>query len=122
MKQSKKKKVYYNKLVKDNVPEIIHAAGSKCEVRELSEEEFEKELFEKIKEEAGEVIAAKDNEELTREIGDLLDVIDEIMRLKGISRADVEARRAASLMKKGGFKKRLYLVWSSDEDGYASRK
>ncbi|HCC04900.1 TPA: phosphoribosyl-ATP pyrophosphohydrolase, partial [Patescibacteria group bacterium] len=45
-------RIYYNKLVWDNVPDLIKEKGKECEVRTLDDEEFEIELMKKVEEEA----------------------------------------------------------------------
>ena len=114
-------KIFYNKLIRDKIPEVIKNRGSEFETRELSDAEFEKELLKKVSEEAQEVSSAGTREDIVREIADVIDVIEEIKELKQISVNDIETARKAMFDKKGGFKKRLFLIWSAD-DGYKSKK
>lgn len=114
-------KIYYNKLIRDRIPEKIAKAGAACETRLLTEEEFERELVKKVEEEASGMPAAASREELIEEMGDVLDVIDEVRKLKGITDAELAVTRARALEKKGGFEKRLFLLWSSD-DGYKTNE
>ena len=48
-----KEKVIYNKLVRDNIPEIIEASGKTCEMEILSDEEYLQMLDKKLDEEVG---------------------------------------------------------------------
>ncbi len=114
-------KVFYNKLIRDAIPEKIAKAGATCETRELSDEEYERELIRKIAEEGSGVLAATTREELIEELADVQDVIDEIKRFKGVSDEELAAAQANALAKKGGFTKRLFLLWSSD-DGYKTNE
>lgn len=114
-------KIFYNKLIRDLIPEKIARAGAACETRELSQEEFERELLKKIEEEATGVTAATTREELIEELADVQDVIDEVCKVKGISSAEMQEAQAKALAKKGGFAKKLFLVWSSD-DGYQTNE
>jgi predicted house-cleaning noncanonical NTP pyrophosphatase (MazG superfamily) len=43
-------KIYYNKLIRDRIPEKIAAAGADCEIRVLSDAEFAEELVKKVEE------------------------------------------------------------------------
>lgn len=110
------RKIYYHKLIRDKLPETIrgYARGADCETRTLSPKEFEKELIKKVAEEAGGLAAAKGRAQLTDELADILAAIDELKKVKKISTAEMRRAQAANLKKKGGFKKRLFLIWSSD--------
>lgn len=114
-------RVYYNKLIRDKIPEKIRGTGSDCETRELGDEEFETELLKKVEEEASGVVAATTKEEITEELADVLDVIEEIKELKGITAEAIEKAQKANRDTKGGFMKRLFLIWSSD-DGYKTNE
>lgn len=115
------KKVYYNKLVRDKIPQVIEKAGGTAEFRTLLTEEFEKELILKVGEEASGLLNAKNNEEIAKELADIQAVIDEIKKLKGITDEDVENAMHANFIKKGGFEKKLFLVWSEDT-GYKTNE
>lgn len=115
------KKIYYNKLIRDSIPERIRESGADFGVKELSDEEFEKELVKKVEEEASALPKARTKEELVSELGDVLDVIDEIKKLKGISEEELAASRAKEFERKGGFAKRLFLFWTTDS-GYRSNE
>jgi len=58
---------------------------------------------------------------LADEIADVLDVIDEIKKLKKISTQDIRQAQKKNFLHKGGFQKKLYLFWSSD-DGYKTNE
>ena len=50
-------RIYYNKLVRDSIPARIEAKGEHCGVREITDvQEFQQELFKKIKEEAASLL------------------------------------------------------------------
>ena len=115
------KKIYYNKLIRDKVPDKIHLLGSECETLELSQEEFEKELIKKVTEEARGLLNAKNDQEILEELADVMDVLDEILKIKNISREQLELQQKNNFEKKGGFSKRLFLSWSSD-DGYKTNE
>jgi predicted house-cleaning noncanonical NTP pyrophosphatase (MazG superfamily) len=116
------KRVYYRKLIRDRIPEKIRRDnGAECETRVLGAREFEKELIRKVAEEAGGMMAAKSRNELIEELADTMAVIDEVKRLKKISQSELRRAMAANFKKKGGFKKRLFLLWSSDT-GYRTNE
>ncbi len=108
-------RVYYNKLIRDTIPAIIRSKGGSYSVRKLRAKEFDEALFKKLVEEAREVRDAKGKKELESEIGDILMIIDEIKRRRKISDRDIQRAQSDNLKRKGGFAKRLFLEWSSDE-------
>lgn len=115
------KKIFYNKIIRDKIPSRIRAAGADYDARKLSKREFERELIKKVEEEASGMQNAKDKKELISEIADVLDVIDEIKSIKQITQKQIDAAQKKNFERKGGFKKRLWLRWSSD-DGYKTNE
>ncbi len=115
------KKIYYHKLIRDKIPEIIKKSGGDFEIEKLKTKDFNKELIKKVGEEASGLLTAKTKEELTSEIADVLDVIEEIKKFKNITSQQIRKAQQKALRIKGGFKKRLFLVWSSDT-GYRSNE
>lgn len=100
----------YNKLVRDKIPEIITAAGGAPEMRILDDAEYKKFLRLKLVEEAGETNAAKTRDDVVKELGDVLEVMEAVMKNEGISREEVEALKAKRRDERGGFEKRIYLI------------
>ena len=109
-------KIHYNKLIRDKIPQQILDNDAKFEVYELSEEKFEKELLKKVGEEASGLLNASSKEEIVSELADIMAVIEEIKKLKGINEDELLEAVKNNEEKKGGFEKRLFLVWSSDTD------
>lgn len=105
------KKVFHQKLVRDKIPPIIKAAGRTCEVRVMEKGDFAKALKEKLIEEGKELQAVKEKD-LVEEMADVLEVLYSLAKLYKIDFKLVEAKRAQKQKKRGGFKKRLFLVWS----------
>ena len=95
----------YNKLVRDRIPEIIEKAGKNPVTRELTEEETEKYLLEKLEEEVAEFKENKDFEELA----DILEVIEAIVALRGEHMETLEGIKADKKQERGGFRKRILL-------------
>lgn len=115
------KKIYYNKLIRDKIPEIIREKGSDCKTKTLSSVDFYKELVKKVSEEASGILGAKNKKELISEIADVLDVINEIKKVKKITSKQILRTQEENNKRKGGFKKHIYLFWSSD-DGYKTNE
>ena len=99
------KKIVYNKLVRDRIPEIIEQTGKTCTCSILSDEDYLKMLDEKLNEELAEYQEDKSMEELA----DLLEVIKAVALARGSSFEKVEEIRRAKAEKRGGFDKRIYL-------------
>jgi predicted house-cleaning noncanonical NTP pyrophosphatase (MazG superfamily) len=110
------KRVYYNKLIRDNIPEKIVKGGGEFEVRELPSDEFQQELLKKIAEEAGGLSRSRSKEDFLDELADLYAVIDALKKLEGISEEEVVKAIEDNRIRKGGFEKKLFLHWSSDND------
>jgi predicted house-cleaning noncanonical NTP pyrophosphatase (MazG superfamily) len=114
-------KVQYNKLVRDGIPDELTSLGKAFETRVLDDVEYERELLKKVVEEAEELRQAPDHHSSVKELADIFEVIDAVVDLKGISRDDIEAMRESRREKRGGFLKKIFLLWSED-DGYEARK
>ena len=99
-------KYYYNKLVRDKIVENISEKGYKSEFRRLNDEEYKLELDRKLLEEVNEVIEVHSAEE----IGDLLEVILNIMREYNISEEEVNNKMKEKRKDKGAFDNRIYLI------------
>lgn len=115
------KKIYYNKLIRDKIPEIIKKDGGDFKIKILSKDEVVNELIKKVGEESDGLANAKDRKGIIEEMGDVLDVIDEIKRVLKIKASELTKDRKKAFTKKGSFKKRIYLVWSSNT-GYKSNE
>ena len=112
-------KIYYNKLCRDKIPDIIHAKGFECEIREVDHDEYRREIARKVYEEASGVSNHSGKLSLLKELADLVITIDAIKKEYGITDEDVAQAVENSIEDKGGYEDRLYLAWSSDTE-YAS--
>ena len=102
----------YNKLVRDKIPENIDSEpGRKSKYKILDDKEYLIELNKKILEEANEFIEENSIEEL----GDLMEVINAIMKLKGYKMEDVYKVMKEKADKKGAFNNRIYLEYVDEE-------
>ncbi len=115
------KKIYYNKLIRDKIPEKIRKNGGDLKTVKLNRRQFEQELLRKVVEESGGVASATTPPELISELADLIAVIEEIKHTKRISNKQITKALRENFDRKGGFKKKLFLVWSSDT-GYKTNE
>jgi predicted house-cleaning noncanonical NTP pyrophosphatase (MazG superfamily) len=95
----------YDKLVRDRIPDIIMAKGESCMTHIADEAEYEAKLFEKLREEANELVRDKS----VGEIADVLEVIDAIAALKGFSKEEIDAIKQKKFEERGGFSGRVIL-------------
>lgn len=93
----------YNKLVRDNIPDLLDQKGISYEKRIAGFEEYREELIKKLLEEAKEFSEAGDPEELA----DVIEVVNALKEL--LEYKDVEVVRNMKLKEKGGFKERIIL-------------
>lgn len=98
----------YNKLVRDNIPEEINSInGRKATWRIMNDQEYVKELNKKLLEEANEFI----EENAIEELADLIEVIENIMKVKNINWEKVKEAKEEKKNKKGGFQNKIYLEY-----------
>jgi len=108
-------RVYYNKLVRDNVPDMIRAKRVACESVQITDvQEFQQELFKKIKEEATSLAMVRTREEFLSEYADLMMVLNTVMQQLEITADEVKKVKEENYLKKGGYKHRQFLKWSED--------
>jgi predicted house-cleaning noncanonical NTP pyrophosphatase (MazG superfamily) len=102
----------YPKLIRDNIPQIIADNDSrKADTRVLSDdEEFLAFLFKKVLEEAEELVKSTTDLNLVEEIADVYEVIDTILKLKGVTPEEVLGVQEEKRMKRGGFEERLVML------------
>lgn len=100
----------YNKLVRDNIPEIIISNGEDPVTRVLSCDEYRDELYKKLNEECTEVINSKNCDEMLEELADVLEVIKSIALLYGKDIDYVSEIANKKRIKRGGFEKKIFLI------------
>ena len=96
----------YNKLVRDNIPEIMVKNGAKPVVRVLTDEEYLKELNKKLLEEVNEYLDSGD----ILELADIEEVILAILDVKNVKREEFENKRKEKVLKRGAFKEKIFLI------------
>ena len=115
-------KVFYNKLVRDNIQDKIEGKGESCEIRELTNDaEYQQELLKKVEEEARGLASARNREDFLSEYADLMVVLDALTSQLEVSEADIQVAMQENVEKKGLYKKRHFLHWSADS-GYTSNE
>lgn len=102
----------YNKLVRDKIPEIIKAKGGVVETRVLNDEEYKKFLRLKLIEEVAEANEALTREDLVKELGDVWEVAEALMKNENIDLAEVQALKQKRREERGGFDERIFLIKS----------
>lgn len=105
----------YNKLVRDNIPQVIEKTNKQFSTRILSKEEYLIELKKKLNEEIKEYQEAATNEEAVEELADLLELIHAAATIHGATLEQLEEVRRAKAEKRGGFEKRIFLIEVEDD-------
>ena len=95
----------YNKLVRDKIPRIIEAGGSSCKTEILPQDAYVQKLEEKLQEELTEYLQSKQPEELA----DLLEVLQALLKARGISWQELEKIRLEKREARGGFEEKILL-------------
>lgn len=82
----------------------------------MDEKEYEKELKKKLVEESKEVSEAP-KEEMLNELADVFELVKSIASHYKIPFSKVEKFQEEKRKRRGGFKKKLFLVWSTGKAG-----
>ncbi len=98
----------FHKLVRDKLKAEYEKMNQKAVYSELSNEAFAEALKRKLIEEANE-IDATDKESVINELADIYQVVEEMIKLYGISPEEVGKVKMAKFEKKGGFSERLFV-------------
>ena len=100
----------YNKVVRDNIPEIIQKDGHTCNIKTLPDEKFLIEIEKKLSEE----VIEYQNDKNPEELADILEVIYRIAKLQGISKEELEKIQIKKSKERGSFEKNIYLIDTSE--------
>lgn len=95
----------YNKLVRDNIPDICIKNNQIPKYRVLDHAEYKKALCEKLKEETREYLACGETEELA----DILEVVEALAVTQGVSFDELNSIKDEKAKKNGKFEKRYFL-------------
>ncbi len=99
----------YNKLVRDNIPDIITKKGATPITRILSSEEYKQELEKKLIEECNEVIESNKSNERIEELADTLEVIIALAKIENKELVDIIEMAKEKRVKRGAFDKKVFL-------------
>ena len=95
----------YNKLVRDNIPNIIENKGEKPITHTAEDKEYEEALSHKLHEEVGEFL----ENPCVEEAADILEVLHAICALKSVDLQALEEVRQKKAEERGGFKNKIIL-------------
>ena len=98
----------YNKLVRDNIPNIIKNKGEEPVIRILDDDEYKIELEKKLYEEYQEVIDASGADRL-EELADMLEVIRALAKLENYDLNDIIKIADEKNTKRGAFEDKIFL-------------
>ncbi|MCI7241256.1 MAG: nucleoside triphosphate pyrophosphohydrolase [Bacilli bacterium] len=98
----------YNKLVRDNIPNIIKSNGEIPIIRILDNDEYKKELENKLYEEYQEVLNSSEDDRI-EELADMLEIIKALANLENKTLNDVILVAEQKNKKRGAFDEKIYL-------------
>lgn len=104
----------YNKLVRDNIPDIISADRRNPITRILSDSEYKDELEKKLYEEYKEVLGATDSSDRIEELADMLEVIISLAKLENKQIDDIIEVAKKKRESRGSFNKKIFLEKVTD--------
>lgn len=96
----------YNKLVRDNIPQLIKESGRDCTSRILNEKEYYDALLDKIVEEVEEYRISGNEEELA----DVYEVLDCLVQLKEYEPMHIDYLQLIRREARGSFKDKVLLI------------
>lgn len=88
----------------------MESGGGTVPTRALGDEEYLVFLLRKVMEEAEELAHATTDDNLVEEIADVYEIVDALLKLKGIDRVQVLAVQMQKREKRGGFDKRTLML------------
>lgn len=96
----------YNKLVRDNIPEIIRNNNETPIIKTLSNDEYLRELKSKLQEEVDEFLESND----IAELADILEVVDALSTANNSSLNEVMDIKIRKAEKNGKFENKIFLI------------
>lgn len=105
----------YNKLVRDNIPDIIRSNKETPVTRILNDEEYKSALEKKLYEEYNEVISSAGFDRV-EELSDMLEVIESLAKLENSSLEEVIKTAKDKSNKRGSFNKKIFLEKVIEEE------
>lgn len=102
----------YNKLIRDNIPEVIKKSGKEYEIKRLSNDELETYVKTKVNEEIEELLTATERDDVVNEFADVYEILEKLMEVKNIKFEEIKKAKDHKNNKRGAFKKNLCLLWT----------
>ena len=99
----------YNKLVRDNIPDIIKNNGETPITKILTNTEYKFELEKKLLEECNEVINASGKDRI-EELADLLEVMIALSKLESANLNTIIENQKLKKLKRGAFDNKIFLI------------
>lgn len=93
------------------------AEGSRFQFKELTDREFEQQLRLKLYEEADEVVRATTQHELIEELADVLEVIDALCKINGLTKEEIITAQAKKRGLRGSFDGRKFVETVEHPEG-----
>jgi len=114
----KRRKYLHNKLWRDDaIEQLEELHGDIIHRIILDDQEYNNQLGLKLIEEAGEVHTAKTRDELSSEVGDVLEVLDCIIALHKLSSQDIEQARNKKRNDRGSYLQRKFVTTTESIPG-----
>ncbi len=107
-------------LVRNNRIEQMENLGLNVSYKVLSDEEYLKELKNKIVEEANEVAMAENADELSSEIGDVLEVIEHMAEAYNLDMDIIQQKKKEKQNKIGKFDRKYKTFWIEMDENNSS--
>jgi predicted house-cleaning noncanonical NTP pyrophosphatase (MazG superfamily) len=108
---------YQNKLWRDKAVEKMEKHGSIMHWRRLDDAQYSQQLLLKLVEEAQEVVEAQSGHDLVEELADVLDVVDALCVLHGITSEQIAQAQATRYQERGGFSNRVFVEKAEHPEG-----
>jgi len=108
------KKVEYNKLVRDKIPEITKESGNEPIYHVATDDEYRQKLLEKVIEELEEF----KEDSSYKEMSDLMEIIYSIQKEFNLDKDKIEETRKKRANERGSFEKKLILEYVIENKKY----
>ena len=97
--------IRYDKLIRDNIPEIIEKSGNKYKIHIAEKKEYIEKLIEKVSEELEEF----KKEPCEEEMADILEVLESLSEIYELNRQKIIKIKEKKKDERGGFTKKIIL-------------
>ncbi|MFN7709542.1 MAG: hypothetical protein ACK5O7_01065 [Holosporales bacterium] len=99
----------FDKVIRHKMLSVMRASGAEVHTKVLDQEGYSLYLMKKLMEEAAEVAAVQNPEELREELADVLEVMHSIISHHGLSMESIEIERLKKREAKGSFSPESYV-------------